>query len=139
MESVIKTLIEDRQKRKQELTTQQAAEETRCNEERETRERREEEWRAERNEVQESRERQEEEWRAEQREMQEHMQTIMEMMRTSGKTSKAKPSAGISVKLVPLAENDDVEAYLVTFERIMAAHKVEKSRWSQYPGTTIIR
>ena len=47
--------------------------------------------------------------------MQEHMQTIVEMMRTSGEMSKAKPSAGISVKLVPLAENDDIEAYLVMF------------------------
>ncbi|KAL5517047.1 hypothetical protein EMCRGX_G002514 [Ephydatia muelleri] len=47
-------------------------------------------------------------------------------------SSKAKPSAGLSVKLVPLSENDDIEAYLVTFEKIMAAHKVEKSRWSQY-------
>eukprot|EP00731_Ephydatia_muelleri_P002368 Em0001g2368a len=47
-------------------------------------------------------------------------------------SSKAKPSAGLSVKLVPLGENDDIEAYLVTFEKIMAAHKVEKSRWSQY-------
>ena len=50
------------------------------------------------------------------------------MMRTSGEMcSKAKPSAGLSVKLVPLGENDDIEAYLVTFERIMAAHKVKKN------------
>ena len=45
---------------------------------------------------------------------------------------QGKPSAGLSVKLVPLGENDDIEAYLVTLERIMAAHKVEKNRWSQY-------
>ena len=115
MEAVIKALMEDRQKREQELMTQQAAEESRRNEERIARERREEAWRAER------------------KEMQEHMQTMVEMMRTSGEmSSKAKPSAGLSVKLVPLAENDDIEAYLVTFERIMAAHKVEKNRWSQY-------
>ena len=114
MESVLKALIEDRQKREQELMTQQAAEESRRNEERVARERREEEWREER------------------KEMQERMQTIVEMMRTSGEMSKVKTSAGLSVKLVPLAENDDVEAYLVTFERIMTAHKVEKNRWSQY-------
>eukprot|EP00731_Ephydatia_muelleri_P007950 Em0004g288a len=32
----------------------------------------------------------------------------------------------ITVKLVPLNEKDDVEAYLVTFERIMAAHNISK-------------
>ena len=64
--------------------------------------------------------------------MQEHMQTMVEMMRKAGETGKAKPSAGLSVKLVLLAENDDTEVYLVTFERIMATHKVEKNRWSQY-------
>ena len=121
MEAVIKALMEDRQKREQELMTQQAAEESRRAAEE-----------SRRNEERIARERREEAWRAERKEMQEHMQTV-EMMRTSGEmSSKAKPSAGLSVKLVPLAENDDIEAYLVTFERIMAAHKVEKDRWSQY-------
>ena len=36
------------------------------------------------------------------------------------------------VKLVPLSEKDDIEAYLVTFERVMEAHKVEKDRWAHY-------
>ena len=122
MEAVIKALMEDRQKREQELMTQQAAEESRRAAEE-----------SRRNEERIARERREEAWRAERKEMQEHMQTMVEMMRTSGEmSSKAKPSAGLSVKLVPLAENDDIEAYLVTFERIMAAHKVEKNRWSQY-------
>ena len=65
--------------------------------------------------------------------MHKHMQTMVEMMRTSGEmSSEAKPSAGLSVRLVPLGKNDDIEAYQVTFERIMAAHKVKKNRWSQY-------
>ena len=34
------------------------------------------------------------------------------------------------VKLTRLAENDDIEAYLTTFERIMVAHEVKKERWS---------
>ena len=38
----------------------------------------------------------------------------------------------LSVKLVPLTEKDDIKAYLVIFERIMAAHKVEKDSWPQY-------
>ena len=54
--------------------------------------------------------------------MQEYMQTIVEAIRMSGEMSKAKTSAGLSVKLVPLTENDDTEAYLVTFKRIMALH-----------------
>ena len=114
MEAILKALMEDRQKREQELMTRQAAEELRRNEERVARERREEAWREER------------------KEMQEHMQTMVEMMTSGEMSSKAKPSAGLSVKLIPLGENDDIEAYLVTFERIMAAHKVEKNRWSQY-------
>ena len=36
------------------------------------------------------------------------------------------------VKLVPLTEKDDIEAYLVTFERIMEAYKVEKDRWTYH-------
>ena len=36
------------------------------------------------------------------------------------------------MKLVPLTERDDIEAYLETFERIMAAHQVEKDCWPQY-------
>ena len=36
-------------------------------------------------------------------------------------------------KLVVLKDDDDIESYLVTFERIMAAaHKVEKERWPHY-------
>ena len=36
------------------------------------------------------------------------------------------------MKLVPLKEKDDIEVYLMTFERIMRAHQIEKGRWPQY-------
>ena len=36
------------------------------------------------------------------------------------------------MKLVPLNEEDDGEAYLVTFERIMAAHNISEDRWPHY-------
>ena len=72
MEAILKALMEDRQKREQELMTQQAAEDLRRNEERVARERREEAWREER------------------KEMQEHMQTMVEMMRTSGEMRAAR-------------------------------------------------
>ena len=61
-EAVQKALMEDRQKRKQELMTQQAAEESRRNEERVAQER-------------------QEAWRVERKEMQEHMQNYDEDVR----------------------------------------------------------
>ena len=33
---------------------------------------------------------------------------------------------------MPLSEKDDTKAYLVTIERIMEAHKVDKGRWAHY-------
>ena len=43
----------------------------------------------------------------------------------------SKNPVNLSVKLAPLSEKDDIEAYIVTFER-MTAQKVDKGRWSQY-------
>ena len=34
------------------------------------------------------------------------------------------------MKLARLAEKDDIEAYLTTFERVMEAYEVNKARWS---------
>ena len=36
------------------------------------------------------------------------------------------------VKLVPLTEQDDIEAYLVTFERIMQAYDISREQWIYY-------
>ena len=36
------------------------------------------------------------------------------------------------MKLVPLNEKDYVEAYFVTFERILAAHTISEDRWPHY-------
>ena len=36
------------------------------------------------------------------------------------------------MKLVSLKDDDYIESYLITFERIMNAHKVGKERWSHY-------
>ena len=35
----------------------------------------------------------------------------------------------LDVKLIPLSAKDDIEAYLVTFERIMVAHEIRKDQW----------
>ena len=47
------------------------------------------------------------------------------------KEDSAKP-ANLSVKLVPLGAEDDVEAYLVTFERILTAHGIDENRWAHF-------
>ena len=44
--------------------------------------------------------------------------------------------------MVALKDDDDIESYLITsylitFERIMATHKVEKERWSHGRKSTI--
>ena len=46
--------------------------------------------------------------------------------------SSSKGATELSVKLVALMERDDIESYLVTFKRIMTAHKVDKGRWPYY-------
>ena len=47
---------------------------------------------------------------------------------------KADPGklAGLSVKLVPLGAEDDIEAYLFTFEHILTAHGIDENRWSHF-------
>ena len=61
--------------------------------------------------------------------MQAHIDNLMSMIKAQ---PVAKSGVELSVKLVALKDDDDIESYLVTFERIMAAHKVEKERWLHY-------
>ena len=56
--------------------------------------------------------------------MQVHMESLMKLVETSMRKEASKPKE-LSVKLVPLTENDDIESYLVMFECIMEAHKIE--------------
>lgn len=100
------SLLEDRRKREEEI----AAERAKREEERTARER----------EVKEQMDM-----------MTAHMERLMKMVEDQRAGSAAKSGAELSVKLVPLTEKDDIESYLVTFERIMAAHKVDKGRWPQ--------
>ena len=57
------------------------------------------------------------------------MESLMKLVEDS---RVAKPAGELHVKLVPLTDKDDIEAYLVTFERIMEAHKVPQERWAHY-------
>ena len=54
------------------------------------------------------------------------------LMKIVEEQKSAKGTMELRVKLVALTELDDIESYLVTFERIMTAHKVDKGRWPYY-------
>ena len=115
VQELLQMLIEDRNKREMEIS--------------EERERREKEFDAER--------RRREEREARERESQkrlEQMQAYMDNLAKLVEGTAVQRSRGpeITVKLVPLNEKDDVEAYLITFERIMAAHNISKDRWPHY-------
>ena len=60
--------------------------------------------------------------------MQQHMESLLRVVSdTTARPSSVNRPA--DVKLVPLTEKDDIEAYLVTFERIMAAHEITMNQW----------
>ena len=40
--------------------------------------------------------------------------------------------------LTHLTEQDDIEAYLLTFERMMQAYEINRARWAYRQGTTSI-
>ena len=50
----------------------------------------------------------------------------MKMMEDQRTGSAEKTGSELSIKLVPLSEKDDIKSYLVTFERIMIAHKIDR-------------
>ena len=70
------------------------------------------------------------------REMQAQTDRLMRLVhdsRPSTEPTPAKLLRGIpQVKLVPLTEQDDIEAYLVTFERIMQAYDISREQWTYY-------
>ena len=89
-------LIEDRRKREEEIAAERARREAEIMAEREARER---------------------EVKLQMEAMQAHMERLMKVVEDSKATSAAKTVGELSgVKLVPLSEKDDIEAYLVTFE-----------------------
>ena len=56
------------------------------------------------------------------------MESLLQVVNESTATAKW-PHRTLDVKLVPLSVKDDIEAYLVTFERIMSAHEIRKDQW----------
>ena len=117
MAEMVRLLLEDRRKREEET----AAEQRRRDEERadELRRRMEEEERRARE--------------ADQRvkEMQEQFELMRKLVEgTSKREEPRKPERADTIKLTKLTEQDDIEAYLTVFERMMGAYEVEKSRWA---------
>ena len=64
--------------------------------------------------------------------MQMHLEKLMKMVEDSKAPTAVKAVSELSaVNLVHLSEQDDIEAYQVTFKCIMQAHKIE-GRWVHY-------
>ena len=61
-------------------------------------------------------------------EMKEQMEAMYKFMERSGKNKSQRGEA--LVKVAKLSDTDDIEGYLQTFERQMAAYEIEKSRWA---------
>ena len=80
----------------------------------------------------EERQRREEQVAIEKTQLREQMEMLQSMVeRTNGRRERVptESAGGDRVKLTKLTEADDIEAYLTTFERMMAAYEVEETRW----------
>ena len=63
-----------------------------------------------------------------QREMDEKMEVVMRLVENVGK-SKSNSGEG-AVRVAKLTDDDDIEGYLTTFERQMAAYEIDEARWA---------
>ena len=69
--------------------------------------------------------------RSRERELREQMEMLQAMVEAGTRRDAAPGRASDDkVKLSKLAECDDIEAYLTTFERMMAAYEIPEGRWS---------
>ena len=66
---------------------------------------------------------------AEMRRQMEQMQQMFNEQSVTAATARGRAPTE-PIKLTRLTEVDDIESYLITFERIMAANKVGRERWS---------
>ena len=98
----------------------------------EDRKKRDQEFAAERDRLESERKAREKETRDRMDVLYAHMEKLVKMVEESHRAPRGKSAPELSVKLVPFSEKDDIEAYLVTFERIMTAHMVDKERWPHF-------
>ena len=67
--------------------------------------------------------------------MREQMEMLRKLVEDSRRTEETRTPAGRAgkegeAKLVKLSEQDDIEAYLTTFERVMRAYEIKEERWA---------
>ena len=67
--------------------------------------------------------------------MREQMEMLRKLVEDSRRTEETRTPAGQAgkegeAKLVKLSEQDDIEAYLTTFERVMRAYEIKEERWA---------
>ena len=60
--------------------------------------------------------------------MTKHMQLLEKMMTERSESDEKKDND--HVKLTRLSDSDDIESYLTTFERMMAAYNIDNSKWA---------
>ena len=108
---LLKMMIDDRKKREEEFAKE--------------RERREEEFARERT-------RRDEEIQQRVQDMTQQMELIHQLVEKGKPESEGvtRTQLGEPLRLTKLTNTDDVEAYLMTFERMMKAYAVEKARWA---------
>ena len=58
------------------------------------------------------------------------LQALIEGVKKQGEVAVRKAESDKDVKVAKLTENDDIEAYLTTFEQLMVAYEVKKDKWT---------
>lgn len=127
---MLQALLEDRQAREKQLAEERERREQERQEEMRSKE--EEASRREAEMREEFRRREEESARREEmmRQQMELLKTIVTDAQERGEKTALKLERDRDVKVAKLTEEDDIEAYLTTFERLMKAYEVKKERWS---------
>ena len=107
---LVRVMIEDREQRDREVAEEQERHER---------------------EIAEERRHHEEESERHRTEMRSHMDLLQRLVAERPTSASARTSGeNEHVRLTRLSDDDDIEAYLTTFERMMEAYEVERARWS---------
>ena len=121
---ILAKMMEERRQREKEIAEERLQREKEIADERRQREQ----------EIAAERERREREEERRVMAMQDQMEALMKMVEASlgGKTAgqmQEKTLGERDLKLCKLTDEDDIEAYLTTFERMMEAYEIPKQRW----------
>ena len=123
MSDILRLLVETQQRQ---VEAEQRREEERRQEQRREEERRQEQRREEERRQEQRREEGE---RIRREESERQLELISKLVERTEVRTRRGPSEK-DVQLVRLTEKDDIETYLTTFERVMEAYEIDKSRWA---------